>query len=616
MSTQSQINLGKVSDVLEAIKKDRVSSFKHLVENRDYMSLCFGRFPILSLCYLWGSWNIIAKYEKQLASIKDYIFVDEDDASYAKLKKASKRALRLFVGEGKVIEPYEMLAVLESNIRLKRYLRKYPLDEKDYKRIERIYLMSRKQETSINDGKIKIKREKISTAKLLTILVSSVVCIAAIVLSSLFLHLTTLVPNGTEEHPYIIRSGSAFENLIEENAYSELDADIEISALDTTYTGTLEGNNHTITINDFNKPLFKDMKGKISNLKIVINNCILNAEDHLSPICINNDGTFENISVVINNSTINIVNNVTESGTERYIGLICARNYGTISSCSVTINNLTLNGVSSVNGCFGGIAGFNQQTIDGCTINQGSSITSDTIDLGGIVGNNTADVLNCTNNANVKQETASITWSPNVAGIVYMNDGLIQNCINTGEISTKQTGETTDSMYAYVAGIACINNYTINHCKNTGNIVIEAKNSIIFTGGICAYTRAQDYMNRPQILYCGSFGSTRIKNSEEQDVYVGGLIGFNGNCIFAYSFTSWDIQCDMATTKVYGGAICGLINYMTSQWNYYVKNEEMISIGAAVNIYNNIVRLENDEGTNITRVDTLEELKKTEVYWE
>ena len=141
MSTQSQINSGKVSDVLEAIKKDRVSSFKHLVENRDYMSLCFGRFPILSLCYLWGSWNIVAKYEKQLASIKDYIFVEEDDASYAKLKKASKRALRLFVGEGKVIEPYEMLAVLESNIRLKRYLRKYPLDEKDYKRIERIYLM-------------------------------------------------------------------------------------------------------------------------------------------------------------------------------------------------------------------------------------------------------------------------------------------------------------------------------------------------------------------------------------------------------------------------------------------------------------------------------------------
>ena len=136
---QVQLDLGKVSKILEAIKKDSVSSFKHLVENREYLSLCYGRFPILSLCYLWGSWRIISKYETQLAQIKDYIFVDEDEESYIKLKKNAKRALRLFVGDGKIIEPYEMLAVLESNIRLKRYLKKYPLDEKEYKRIERIY---------------------------------------------------------------------------------------------------------------------------------------------------------------------------------------------------------------------------------------------------------------------------------------------------------------------------------------------------------------------------------------------------------------------------------------------------------------------------------------------
>ena len=614
---QGQLDLGKVSKILEAIKKDSLSSFKYLTENRDYLSLCYGRFPILSLCYLYGSWRIISKYEKQLALIKDYIFVEEDEEAYIKLKKNSKRALRLFVGDGKVIEPYEMLAVLESNIRLKRYLKKYPVDEKDYKRIERIYLMTRKQETSINNGRLKIKSEKISAGKLATIIVSTFVCCVLIVLSSLFLYFTTLVPNGTEEHPYVIRNGESFENLISETAYSELDADITISALDKDYTGVLNGNHHTITINDFTKPLFENMKGYIKDLTIVINNCTLNAEDHLSPVCVNNDGTLENVSVVINNCTINIINNVTESGNSRYVGLICARNYGNIKSCKVTVNNLTLNGVSNVNGCFGAIAGYNSNIVDGCATLEGN-IVSDTIDLGGIVGENaqTGNVLNCTNNANIKQETTVVTWSPNVAGIVYMNYGLIQNCINNGTISAYQTGETTDNLNVFAAGITCVNNYVINHCKNTGDIVVESKSSIVFMGGICAYSRAENMFSRPEIDNCGSIGKAIIKNNENLDTYCGGIIGFNGSCIVTYAFTSWTLQTTMDTTNVYCGGICGLINGMNSQGNYYVTSTGIIGISAIVNNFNNIVRLENDEGTYITSVTSFEELRKTEAYWE
>ena len=614
---QGQLDLGKVSKILEAIKKDSVSSFKYLVENREYLSLCYGRFPILSLCYLWGSWRIISKFEKDLTQITNYIFVEEDEESYIKLKKNSKRALRLFVGDGKVIEPYEMLAVLESNIRLKRYLKKYPVDEKDYKRLERIYLMTRKQETSINNGRIKIKREKISTGKLITIIVSTFVCCVLIVLSSLFLYFTNLVPNGTQDHPYVIRSGESFANLVDETAYVDLDADITVDALDKDYTGNFNGNNHTITINNFSEPLFNNMKGYIHDLTIVMNNCTLNAEDHLAPVCIDNDGTLENVSVVINSCTINIVNNVTESGTSRYVGLICARNYGNIKSCKVTVNNLALNGVGNVNTCFGAIAGYNNYVVDGCSTLEGN-ITSDTIDMGGIVGENTqtGSVLNCTNDANIKQETSLLTWSPNVAGIVYMNDGLIQNCINNGTISAYQTGETTDTLNVFAAGIACVNNYVIMHCKNTGDIVVESKSSIVFMGGICGYSRAQNMYNRPQIESCGSIGKAIIKNNESLNTYCGGIIGFNGSSIVTYAFTSWTLETDMDTTNIYSGGICGLINGMNSQGNYYVKTDGIIAIAALVNAFDNIVRLENDDGTYITSVDSFEELRKTEAYWE
>ena len=58
------------SNLLDAIKKDNVKAFGKIIQDAECLLFTYGRFPVLSLCYLWDSWKIISKYESRLISIK------------------------------------------------------------------------------------------------------------------------------------------------------------------------------------------------------------------------------------------------------------------------------------------------------------------------------------------------------------------------------------------------------------------------------------------------------------------------------------------------------------------------------------------------------------------
>ena len=120
------------SNLLDAIKKDNISAFKKLIVEEDCKYYTYGRFPVLSLCYLWDSWKIISSFEKYLIKINEgFIDVGDDLASYSRFKKQAARALRLYVGNDKLVTPLEMLAVLQKNIRLSRAIKKYGIEDKD-----------------------------------------------------------------------------------------------------------------------------------------------------------------------------------------------------------------------------------------------------------------------------------------------------------------------------------------------------------------------------------------------------------------------------------------------------------------------------------------------------
>lgn len=106
--------------ILNAIKTDDLSSFSHLVVAQNATALSFGRFPLLSLCYLFNSKKIVKKYEKQLLKIDEYTVVEEPFFIYQKFKVFAKKAVRLYFDETSVVSPLEMLAILHRDSTLMR----------------------------------------------------------------------------------------------------------------------------------------------------------------------------------------------------------------------------------------------------------------------------------------------------------------------------------------------------------------------------------------------------------------------------------------------------------------------------------------------------------------
>ena len=57
---QNEINL-----ILASIKTDDEKAFKMLIEKHRAYNICFGRFPLLTVLYLYGSKSIIKKKTAQ-----------------------------------------------------------------------------------------------------------------------------------------------------------------------------------------------------------------------------------------------------------------------------------------------------------------------------------------------------------------------------------------------------------------------------------------------------------------------------------------------------------------------------------------------------------------------
>ena len=605
------------SNLLDAIKKDRVKAFDEIIgQDAECLFYTYGRFPVLSLCYLWDSWKIISKYESQLILIKEgFIEVDEDIPSYSRFKRQANRALRLYADSDRVVLPVEMLAVLGKNIRLGRVIKKYGIEDKQVKRVERIYSMSRKQTAKIDGSNIHISKEKISVSKLCTTIICLVVSVIMIVASSLFLVHTFNLNQGTESNPFIITNSSQLDKMLSSEYYCKLNDDIKIDAKGYKFSGNLDGNGHSLIIENAEISLFQELKGTIRNVKLVISASMYNADDHLSPLVQYNDGTIENVEIDISNSTINVLNNLAENDANktRYIGLICALNYGSIKDSKVKVNGLNLVGSPKIDSTFGAITGCNTSKIENCYTESGN-IDTNTIDIGGLVGENNGYIISSTNKANISQTTNSENWSPNIAGIAFKNNGSIENCINYGNITVNHTLENVENnLSCTVGGISAANYATIYHCKNEGNIHITVHGMQVVAGGIAGMNYAQ--IVTPLIQNCGSLSSITINNKGNNEQLVGGIVGYITGSQVLTSFADVNIiDNNTETTLSFLGGIVGFARTGQSLSNYYVVKGTYFGFGGYAG-YPEAVRPTSDEGLGTTQVASLEELKQTEVYW-
>nr|MDE5756293.1 hypothetical protein [Clostridia bacterium] len=108
--------------LLQAIKNDDIKAFDALMESNQCGACRLGRFPTLSLTYLYKSRKILAKYEQSFLTITNFKVLSEPIEVSNKFSSKAGKCLRLYFNE--VVSPLEMLLILDKTNHLKKV---YPM---------------------------------------------------------------------------------------------------------------------------------------------------------------------------------------------------------------------------------------------------------------------------------------------------------------------------------------------------------------------------------------------------------------------------------------------------------------------------------------------------------
>lgn len=234
-----------------------------------------------------------------------------------------------------------------------------------------------------------------------------------------------------------------------------LDADIVISESYGTFSGTFDGNGHTVTTT---VPLFNKLRGA------TVKNLVITGE-------ITGTGSTGGLSANASKIRVkNVINNATVSstGNNAYVG-------GIIGACNQDDGTNYAHEYSYFTGC----------------INNGMlSANIGTPRVGGIVGNAAkyqhCVYTECINNGKVSVTGEQLSGAPYVAGIAGSSfGGEFYNCVNNGDLYSDAA--------AWMGGILAVGSPSVQNtdqsstavgCVNTGNLTINAGKGTGTVGGI------------------------------------------------------------------------------------------------------------------------------------
>ena len=515
--------------LLDVIKKDDVKSFDLLMPTNADMNLCIGRFPILSLLYMYSSFKILAKYEDVLMPIHNYKIEKELVCIYSDFRKIAGKSLRLFVNEG-IVYPIMMLAILNEGIILKCKYKFLYKNANICSIIENIYKLNHKLYIDSDEGQIYIPDKKLQAKHYIFSGIIGFVFTAIFVFCSLIIpYVANKNGIGTELKPIKITSATELELALEKgDRHYVLESDITISGFSgsiESFSGSLDGANYTLTIDgEIKSAMLKSLSGIIKNLKIMLNNNQIKITQNSAIIAEKNSGKIENCEILGN------FNQEYNSSNEVFVGLFVAQNAGEILNCRTKVSGVMTNNKDS-NAYFGLFAGVNTET--GSILNSEAKsgiVIADTVDIAGIVGMNKG-LIKSSKNAVTISQTSSKEWHPNVAGITVSNYGAIELCENAGNLSAKsEIEEAGDNLYyVFVGGMCCENLGNVVNCVNSGSVEGLGKASNIVVAGIAAQN-IKDEEHEALVKQC-KFNSSIYAKSESGQVCAGGLVGINSSVI-------------------------------------------------------------------------------------
>lgn len=531
-----------LSKIHQAVKADNVKEFDQLITQR-LLSLCLGRFPLLSLCYLYQSTIILAKYEKQLQAItsQNYFTEIEPTAIYQDFRTVAGKSLRLFTNSD-TVSPAEMLAILGYSEKLNYEWKNLEKNALIISNVKKIYQINYQHECiatteSINAPKVKGKN---NSSNILFKFAIIALCFVFL-FSSIFGVTIGVLGTGKVFAPLKVYSA----NVLQKNATASviLEKDLDLSGMHFDKIGSLNGNNKKITVD--NLDFFGTIVGELSNVTIEIN-LDIDVSQIETALIKENNGTIDNVRIIVN-GTIN------EYDTENdlLISALVGTNNGTIKNTQIQ-GDISLYGNAKGNATYSAFASVNNGTISNCKLYDGS-IKSENVDLAGFVVTNNGNIENVENYQTIYQKgigelDKNYAWNPNCTGIAITNYGNVENARNYGKIEA--TSETEKVYQIIISGIV-VNNYgNVNNALNSGELSATSLNCSVLVGGITAFNYAT-YSDLDKLVTfatlkeCSNSGNITLANSgnETSELISGGIASLNqGNIIkcdnFGYLKTS------------------------------------------------------------------------------
>ena len=596
-------------EIFEVIKRDDINSFRAFLDKyKKLLCFSFGRFSILSTCYLFSSKKILRHCESEMILAKDKTVVYEPFELYNFFKTKSGKALRLFAGKQENISPFEMLAILGKDRKLKSFCKKYKhlLDEKTQQNIVKIYSL-KEQKAFFREGKLSISHKKISLhqKKLFATICASVLLI--VMLSSGVIGIVININGlGTKDNPKkIYNVNQLVEVKDKSDFYVRLMNDLTFSSSIDDFAGVIYGDGHTISMQENTlKPFFEKFSGTLENVKIACENIEKNLSNSTCLLTQINIGTLKNISLSFSGS-VNI-----ESENAIYFSLFANNNNGSMEQCYANINaQIFSNNASSF---FSVFTTFNSGSVKYCSVCENSDLSLSNISAStvSIQNNLGGEILDCESSVEMSLSSTLSNSTPALSGIVIKNYGTIQNCINNSSLSLFDTSEDLSGS-TYIGGVCVENCNSIVHSKNTGKITAETTNKVIYCGGITAHAQAY-LLYTAQISNCAVKCSIEVsKENDNTSCFCGGIAGYmEGNITNTYSLATFERGYSESEKYIIGSAVGA-----TSTFFQYVNISALNVLCLSVEN----VSLPLAYPSSVTGLDIQErsqsEIENSSIYW-
>lgn len=551
--------------LLQAIKKDDVKAFDALMKNAQCGAYRLGRFPVLSLMYLYKSRKILSEYEASFLQIANFEELREPLEISKKFKAKAGKCLRLYLDE--IVSPLEMLLILDRTKHLKLVYPQVKPSSAVKARLKSIYSIRYSLSVKYEGDNIIMDRRPLSRREKKKIFTASVALVLALaIIVGVPVTTVTLMPKPVEGEVTALgqidfgatKTYTLKQDIIIPDNYSVEKVNCEIIGegrkliLGKGATlGELNGKISNITIESSGNAIFTTVAANATIRNVTVNvNASVTSSKGIAFVALTNYGIIDGVTVNVTGRINAVATSAQVSEEVIFGGIVQTNDYkynaatqsvyvtGVINNCTVNYSRFELVGEASANAEFGGVAGINNGMpyikdgktdvaggyVQNCTVT--GEIIADTFDVAGVCVVNNHSLYGDVNKANLYQTSSDAVWNPVVSGIVINNTFAVDKCENTGVISSVsdcgqfQTEE--DHEYtATAAGIAYLNrsssvNPFIRNSINSGEIRCSAEYRNAYAAGVCISSSGS-------IAVCKNSGAVTADADNDCDTYVGGI---------------------------------------------------------------------------------------------